>query len=482
MRSIRTKITITYLILAGLVIGLLGVILSYEFERFMHNRLVNELTTDTSVLKAYLKEVAFPPHTRSEVEATLGTIAATKEMRITLIDQKGTVLFDTSVPDSLLGGVENHYRRPEIGRARRDGVGFDSRMSETVSLEMEYVARMVDEREFHSSLFPDLQYVRASMRAERINTLIEANRWKILITALIVFAVVILVSRAVARRITEPVREIESMVKEMKQGDLSRRLPIKTDDELGRLSTHINQMADKLQQDIDDFRRLERYRSEFLGNVSHELRTPIFSLQGFLETLLEGAIDDPQVNRTFVEKANHHASRLNALLSDLMEISRIESGDMKMSYRFFDVSSFLRQIAAESQDELGKKRQTIQLRLPEGEVMVYGDKERLSQAIGNMIDNAIKYTQEGSTITLTAEPNDDHVMVSISDNGPGIASEHLPRIFERFYRVDKNRSREVGGTGLGLAIAKHIIEAHGSKITVQSTVGSGTTFSFQLRG
>jgi two-component system phosphate regulon sensor histidine kinase PhoR len=240
-------------------------------------------------------------------------------------------------------------------------------------------------------------------------------------------------------------------------------------------------MTEKLKQDIEQLKKLERVRSEFLGNVSHELRTPIFSLKGFLETLMDGAIDDPQVNRAFIQRAYAHATRLDTLLADLIEISRIESGEMRMSFRYFDVAEFLSQVREDYVDDAEKKKQSLALELPSREISVYGDKERLRQALGNILDNAVKYTQGGTTIILRAEERDGMVEISVKDNGPGIPAEHLPRIFERFYRVDKNRSRDVGGTGLGLAIVKHIVEAHGGKIHVASEVGKGTKFWFELK-
>jgi two-component system phosphate regulon sensor histidine kinase PhoR len=241
-------------------------------------------------------------------------------------------------------------------------------------------------------------------------------------------------------------------------------------------------MAGKLGDDIGRLKKLERIRSEFLGNVSHELRTPIFSLQGFLETLLDGAIDDPAVNREFLEKAHRHAQRLNLLLNDLIEISRIESGEMQMSFRYFAIREFLERMLEEMRPQADQKGVALTLvpGAPAGE-QVFGDRDRLKQVIVNLIDNAIKYTNPGGTIALSAEADGDRCTVRVSDTGIGIPEEHHSRIFERFYRVDRDRSRDVGGTGLGLAIVKHIIEAHGGAIAVASTPGKGSVFSFTLK-
>ncbi|OGU27062.1 MAG: hypothetical protein A2X66_00435 [Ignavibacteria bacterium GWA2_54_16] len=326
-----------------------------------------------------------------------------------------------------------------------------------------------------------MQFVRISVELTEVNRIMYEIRFKIVLVSIFVLVLVLIVVQFISRRLTKPLTEIADMVKEIKAGNLDQKLPVRTRDEIGRLASLINEMTDKLKADIEQLKKLERVRSEFLGNVSHELRTPIFSLKGFLETLLEGAIDDPAVNKKFIEKAYHHANRLDHLLSDLIEISRIESGEMKMSFRYFDVVSFLQQAVQDSADQCAAKNQRLVVHVPDGEVMVLGDKDRLMLAVGNIIDNASKYSPAESAITVDVIDREQFVTISISDNGPGIEPEHLPRIFERFYRVDKNRSRDVGGTGLGLAIVKHIIEAHGGKISVSSEVGKGTSFSFDLK-
>jgi two-component system phosphate regulon sensor histidine kinase PhoR len=193
-------------------------------------------------------------------------------------------------------------------------------------------------------------------------------------------------------------------------------------------------------------------------------------------------VDDPQVNRDFLEKAHHHASRLNTLLADLIEISRIESGEMKMSFRYFSLSEFLQQVVSEMQPQVEKKSLSLELITPAvHEEKVYGDRERLKQVMINLIDNAVKYTEPGGSITVKSSQEGPRAAIHVQDTGAGIAREHHARIFERFYRVDRDRSREVGGTGLGLAIVKHIVEAHGGTLRVDSEVGRGSTFTFTLK-
>jgi two-component system, OmpR family, phosphate regulon sensor histidine kinase PhoR len=292
-----------------------------------------------------------------------------------------------------------------------------------------------------------------------------------------------------AARLVRPIRELMPTVD--KQGHLefrSTRAAIRPPEELRAVTNAIDQIAEKLERDHAARQKLERVRSEFLANVSHELRTPIFAVQGFIETLLDGAIDDPAVNRDFLERAQTQAERLNNLLNDLIDISRIESGEMRMSFRMFNIQPLLRDFTKEMRPTALAKNMDLEFASTAGignEVSVYADKDRLKQVLINLVDNAIKYSETGTAIRIElrdGEPTAREISVRVSDQGIGIAPEHLPRLFERFYRVDKGRARSSpGGTGLGLAIVKHITEAHHGKISVTSEPGTGSTFQFTLR-
>ncbi len=292
-----------------------------------------------------------------------------------------------------------------------------------------------------------------------------------------------------AARLVRPIRELMPTVD--KQGHLefrSTRAAIRPPEELRAVTIAIDQIAQKLERDHAARQKLERVRSEFLANVSHELRTPIFAVQGFIETLLDGAVDDPAVNRDFLNRARIQAERLNNLLNDLIDISRIESGEMRMSFRMFDIQPFLRDFTHEMRPAAIAKNMDVEFASNVGmgdEVSVYADKDRLKQVLINLVDNAIKYSESGAAIRIElrdGEPSTREISVRVSDQGVGIAPEHLPRLFERFYRVDKGRARSSpGGTGLGLAIVKHITEAHHGKISVISEPGKGSTFQFTLR-
>jgi two-component system, OmpR family, phosphate regulon sensor histidine kinase PhoR len=277
-------------------------------------------------------------------------------------------------------------------------------------------------------------------------------------------------------------QKIQIVIDAQKDKNSVHRALADSSDEMQKLSDAINSMLDSFRADIAQMKKLEKVRSEFLGNVSHELRTPIFSTQGLLETLLNGAVNDKKVNKEFLRKALNNIARLNSLLADLIDISRIQSGEMKLSFRFFDLVDFLTSIINELQTTADKRKISLSLSGDTKKLIeVYGDKERLHQVMLNLIENAIKYSEAKDKIVVRYKEFNDEVEISVEDTGIGIAPQHLPRIFERFYRIDRDRSRDVGGTGLGLAIVKHIVEAHQSSIKVESEIGIGTKFSFVVK-
>lgn len=278
-----------------------------------------------------------------------------------------------------------------------------------------------------------------------------------------------------------PLLRIQRVVDAQEDRASVERFIASSSEEFQKLSASFNTMLESFRSDISRMKKLEGVRSEFLGNVSHELRTPLFSTQGLIETLLHGAVDDKKVNRDFLAKALNNIERLNSLLEELIDISRIESGEMKLRLRYFDIVPVLRAAVTDMQTYAEQRSITVTYHGPsETPLEVFGDKERLRQVAVNLMENAIKYSEKGGTVILALSSTAERAEVSVKDNGIGIAPQHLPRIFERFYRVDKDRSRDVGGSGLGLAIVKHIVEAHGSNITVESSVGIGTTFTFSV--
>ena len=253
-------------------------------------------------------------------------------------------------------------------------------------------------------------------------------------------------------------------------------------DELDALIRQVYRAGRALQAEIERLERLENYRREFLGDVSHELRTPIFAVSGFAETLLDGALEDDRVRRRFVEKVLSNANRLEALTRDLAQISKLETGRLALDVAPFELQPLASE-TLEALDRVGADAGvSLAVRIPESLPRVVADRERVRQVLTNLVENAVKYNEAGGNVEIVARvlPGTNRVRVSIVDDGIGIPPEALSRLTERFFRVDKSRSRAQGGTGLGLAIVKHILEGHGTKLTVESRLGYGSTFSFDL--
>lgn len=251
-------------------------------------------------------------------------------------------------------------------------------------------------------------------------------------------------------------------------------------DPLGAVEAEVSAWASEKRSEIVELKERERFRREFIGNLAHELRTPIFNIQGYILTLLEGGLEDPKVNRDFLNRASNGVDRLIRIVEDLDLITQLESGVMAMNIERLDLNSVVRDTIEGLEMKAREKRITLSNELAE-EVFVMADHGRAVQLFTNLFINAINYGTEGGWCAVRSFEIGGSVMVEVSDNGIGIAEEHLPRLFERFYRVGTSRARNEGGSGLGLAIVKHIVEAHGGTISVKSAEGSGTTFSFTLQ-
>ena len=239
--------------------------------------------------------------------------------------------------------------------------------------------------------------------------------------------------------------------------------------------------ADDQAREIKQLRDWQEYRRRFLGDISHELKTPIFNIQGYLETLLDGGMEDPAINKTYLERAARNVERLNTIVEDLEVISRLESGELILEMQNFDIRSLTEEVFEEL--EMKAKRRNIKLCLKQGadqHFKVRADRESIRQVMINLVHNSIKYGKDNGTTKVGFYDMDRNVLVEVADNGIGIPPEQINHVFERFYRVDKSRSRERGGSGLGLSIVKHIIEAHQQTINVRSTYNLGSTFGFTL--
>lgn len=295
-------------------------------------------------------------------------------------------------------------------------------------------------------------------------------------TFLIIYVICYMVFRAFVLYRIKPIYQI-LLSKNIKTSELTEYA-----DTAESMQEQINSWAESNAEKIARLQETEKYRKEFMGDVSHELKTPIFNIQGYITTLLDGGLEDPEINRKYLERAEKSIDRLINIVQDLEQISKLETNSLKLEKKNFDIVALSRELS-EDVDMLAA-RNNISIRIGSGAsqppVMVYADRHAISQVISNLVSNAVKYGNPDGWVRIDFIDGFDKVLIEISDNGIGIPEEYRARVFERFFRVDKSRSREQGGTGLGLAIVKHMIEAHQQTITVRSRVGEGTTFSFSL--
>lgn len=302
--------------------------------------------------------------------------------------------------------------------------------------------------------------------------------------SLILFTVIhyVLIRYILKRFISDKIKPVYKAILEIPvSGSHQEKKEPKGSDLLAEVRSDVEEWTKAQNQEIERLKELERYRKEFVGNVSHELKTPIFNIQGYILTLLEGGIEDPKINKLYLERTEKSINRMISIVEDLESITKLESGELKLKMEKFDVVRLVEEVFDLQQMRAAEQLVSLEfVRRPERPVYVQADKKRINEVLNNLINNGIKYSKREGYVKVGFYDMEEHVMIEISDNGIGMEKKDLSRVFERFYRVDKSRSREQGGTGLGLSIVKHIIEAHNQTINVKSVVNEGTTFTFTL--
>ena len=310
-------------------------------------------------------------------------------------------------------------------------------------------------------------------------------RWIAAVVVLLcTFTAVMLISLFIIRKyVAYKLKPIYSIVlsRDVHTNEIFSELKDKRVENIGE---ELTAWADTNDREIARLKEAERFRKQYLGNVAHELKTPIFNIQGYISTLLDGGLEDELINRKYLERAEKSIDRLINIVNDLDTISKLESNMNQLKMERFDIVALAREIAEQAEMEADRKGIRISVKGAENlpsPFWVLADKHYIGQVLVNLIINSIHYGREGGATRIRFRDMLDRILVEVEDNGQGIGKEDLPRVFERFYRTDKGRSREQGGTGLGLAIVKHIVEAHGERITVRSELGAGSTFSFTLK-
>lgn len=309
------------------------------------------------------------------------------------------------------------------------------------------------------------------------------NKWLFLVfSLLLIFVVMFIVAYFIFNDIiVRKIRPIYKTINNLKADERHFSEPFDNDIIYEVNKEVINWVKEK-SNEIRQLKKSEQFRKEFVANVAHELKTPLFNIQGYILTLLDGGLNDPKINKKYLKRTEKNINRLIATIKDVDTISRLESGVLKLNFQEFNIIQLIKEVF-EMQD-LTSSKYSIELKFDgsfDDIIMVYADKNNIFEILNNLVVNAIKYGKPNGSCFVKVKEDEKKVYVSVIDNGIGIDKEHLPMIFQRFYRIDKSRSRERGGSGLGLAIVKHIIEAHKEKIMVRSKLQEGTTFTFSLQ-
>ena len=583
IKKIGWKLFFTYIIIIIVCIIFIGLFAIFPLRNFYIENLSSNLKSNATLITAFLYD-DLSRNNVSEIKSKTGIFGEKIHQRVTIIDAKGKVLGD-SERDPIL--MENHADRPEIKTALEGKTGQNIRYSNTLEIDMLYVATpMIKDNRI-------LGVVRISTPLSQINQKINNLGRIIFFSSIIALFIASIISLIVSLRVTRPLREMSRISQEIAKGNFCNKLKIRSNDELGELSYALNEMSKVLENkikeisddknkietvltsviegiaaidekgkiilynyafeniinfprekaigkfhwevirnntinelirnalhknqtlaqeisilfpqekyfhisvtplgkkdnilgivlvlnDITEIKKMEKMRSEFVANVSHELRTPLTSIQGFIETLKDEKTNDPKKEKHFLKIIERQSNRMNHLIEDLLHLSKLESREIKMDFKDIQLNELVHKIILEFKEKIEKKKHKITLNIPPHLPLIRADYENIELVFSNLLSNAIHYTPEKGKISISASEREKDIYIEIADNGIGIPAEHLPRLFERFYRVDRDRSRKFGGTGLGLAIVKHIIKSHNGTVGVESMSGKGSKFFFTL--
>lgn len=401
--------------------------------------------------------------------------------RITFIKPDGTVTADSK---ENIEKMENHADRPEIIEALNGNTGISRRYSETLQKEMLYVAIPFIKNGKIEGV------TRTSLPSITLANTLKPVTTKFTIVGVITAIIAIIFSIMFSMFITKPITKILFGIEHFSKGEFNKKFEVGKTYEFAKLSENMNAMAVELKSRIDtitkqrnELARLENIRKEFVANVSHELRTPITSIKGYIETLRDGAIHDKENAMNFLDTLSRQTERLSNIIEDLLSLSKIEREDKDTGFEIIPhcicpvIENAINTVSSLAE----KNKIKIKAICPE-QLKAKINPRLFEQAMVNLIDNAVKYSEPESEVFIFVEKIKDEIVIKVTDCGCGIEKEHLDRLFERFYRVDKARSRKMGGTGLGLAIVKHIAQSHNGRVEVESSPGEGSTFSITIKG
>ncbi len=463
-RNLFFQIFAPYLILIFLSLIVVSWLASRALKHYHVDQAISDLEAKAALTRKIVG-VSFDRRDTKEIGALCKEAGNAVLTRITVMDTAGNVICDS---DADPASMENHLGRPEVKKAMTGNLGVDVHFSKEMSREMIYVALPIKRDGAVNGV------IRASKPLTHVTEALDAMYRKIATGGLVVAAIAVLMGLFITRQIVRPLEAVKAGAERYAKGDFEYRLRSFGAVEISALADTLNKMALQLM-------RLETMRQDFVANVSHELMTPITSIKGFVETLRDGAVGDPKRAKEFLEIILKHADRLGTIVEDLLSLSRLEQGVEKGRIKFekAHLQLVLKDAVALCEQRAREKDIAIELEIEEDVVMEV-NAPLLEEAVMNLVDNAVKYSGKNAIVSVRFGRADGKAFIRVIDRGCGIPPEHLSRIFERFYRVDKARSREMGGTGLGLSIVKHIVSAHGGHVFVESEPGRGSTFSIYL--
>ncbi len=459
--SIRAKLAWTFILL--LIFGITA-ISSYSIL-FIRNYLLNEgeqqILNDTEWLAITIRNLQHDDY----FETNLNEAARTSGYRLSIYDMDG--LLFASVP----------YHEEAADSDYLDEQIF------VQLIETDQVHLLVDSEEDELTAYSKVsgaqnpaEFLKVSIFKDQIYEPIKTIRWIIYTGMFISMGLVILVSILFSRYISRPIIQLESAARDIASGNVNRTIDVDRKDEFGTLAESLNQMAHRFRADNEEMKQLYEKQSQFFADITHEIRNPLHTISGSLEMLEMDNLSDEK-RKEYIETASRQTERINRLFKDLVTLQRYDSDSYFIEQKMFDIGKSVKHVIALYDGRAAEKG--LELEADTKRCMIYADPDKIEQVLENLVSNAIKYTNKGK-IKISVQEQGDEVTVKVSDTGIGISEDHLSRLFDRFYRTDKARSRDKGGTGLGLSVVKSILNAHGSDIQVESKPGKGSEFSFKL--
>lgn len=473
MRSIYTKLVAIILVL---IVSLMAVVAAF-LTAGVRNFYINEFYTR-------MQEVFASADVAADLRAAAHEEGAAELMAEILRANMGRL--------GISSGMRNYYILD--GETGAYLTGSDPEAGPRLAITRNILTALSGSEGYASNSGDDYMDVAIPVRGENGNYIVyiidnkatvaseNAELTRIILQAIVIgLGISVILSLLLAKTMVTPIQNLTRAAAKVATGDFSETVDNRSKDEIGVLSRTFNDMADQLEHNIEDLKNSEQMRREFVANVSHELRTPVTSIRSYAETLeeAEGSLD-PETERHFLEVIVSESDRMTKIVQDLLLLSRFDAGSMTFDFEEFSFEKSVRDVYDAQLLEAKRRHHNFGLEFRDELPLIRGDRMRIEQVLINMVSNAIKYTHDGGRIRMTAGVKDESVWCSVRDNGIGIPKEDVTRVFERFYRVDKARSRESGGTGLGLSIAYEIVERHGGRIDIQSQKGKGTTITVTL--